>query len=134
MSRSTSRVGVLGVSCLLLSMFAAAPARADSWWGVDKGEHLALSFGMATGWSTALWLLGDDPPLVRAALSTSLSLIPGLMKELYDSGRHGNSFSSKDLTWDLIGAVTGTLSVLGIEYLIKWLRPPTLVQQRARVR
>jgi uncharacterized protein YfiM (DUF2279 family) len=98
------------------------PSRAESWWGVDKAEHLALSFLLAGAGYSAVSLLGDDPRPLRLAFSTSLALVPGVLKEIYDSGQPQNHFSGQDMTWDVIGAVTGSLAALAVDLLIERLR------------
>ncbi len=109
------------VLVLVLSLLAEAPARADDWWGSDKAKHLSVSLAMSAGWYTGLTLLGRDPRPQRLILGSGLALLPGLLKEIYDSGRPGNRFSGKDLTWDVVGVVSGGLLALGVELLItRW--------------
>jgi uncharacterized protein YfiM (DUF2279 family) len=106
--------------CLVVSLLAQpAVAKEDKWWAEDKGLHFSLSFALGSAWYTGLWLLGDDPRPVRVVLSLSLAVLPGVFKEIYDAGQPGNQFSGKDMVWDVIGATTGTLVVLGVEMLVR---------------
>jgi len=98
------------------------PVGAEPAWGVDKAEHLAISLGLGAGCYAGLRALSRDPPLVRFAFSVGLALVPGLFKELYDSGRPGNRFSGPDLAWDAVGAISGALVALGIDLLVARLR------------
>jgi uncharacterized protein YfiM (DUF2279 family) len=104
----------ISLSLLLLTLRCDV-ARADDWWGRDKAYHLAVSFAMAASWYGALSLVGDDPPPVRLAMASSLAVVPGLLKEVYDSGRPGNAFSAKDMTWDVLGVALGCLAGLAVD-------------------
>jgi uncharacterized protein YfiM (DUF2279 family) len=107
---------------LLLQLLTTRVAAADAWWGADKAYHLSLSFAFAGTCYAALALLSSDRQLVRLGLSASLALAPGVAKEIYDSGRPGNGFSGRDLTWDIVGVVAGSLAGLGVELLVRRLR------------
>ena len=117
---------VIRATTIALCVVLLLPSRAagDRWWGVDKAEHLGLSAAMAAAWYATCSLLGDDPRPVRLAISTALALTPGLLKELYDSGRPGKAFSAQDLTWDLIGAAAGSLIGIAIDWLVHRRRDP----------
>ena len=105
---------------LALSLAASAPMRAlaDDWWGADKAYHLAASFALAGAVYGGLALASKDGPAVRLALSASLALVPGIAKEIYDSGQPRNAFSLRDLTWDLAGVVLGVAAGLGVELAV----------------
>jgi uncharacterized protein YfiM (DUF2279 family) len=113
--RSVVRLPAIALCLLLLASRAAAQ---DRFLGVDKAQHFALSSALAAGWYGTLTLFGNDPRPVRLVLSTALALAPGLLKELYDSGRPGKAFSRADLAWDLIGAATGSLLALALDWLL----------------
>lgn len=93
--------------------------REDPWFSSDKSSHFVISFSLSVISYGALWTLGKpitrDPPIVRAALSTGMGLVPGIMKEIYDAGQPGKFFSWRDLTWDVIGAAAGSVGVWAIE-------------------
>ena len=109
---------------LALALAASAPARAaaDDWWGADKAYHLGASFAIAGAVYGGLALSSKDGPAVRLVLSATLALVPGVAKEIYDSGQPGNSFSLRDLTWDLVGVVLGVAAGLGVELAVLRLR------------
>jgi uncharacterized protein YfiM (DUF2279 family) len=107
---------------VLQLLSSAHDAAADSWWGADKAAHLSLSFAFAGACYAALALLSSDGQVVRLALSASLALAPGVAKEIYDSGRPRNSFSGRDLTWDIVGVVAGSLAGWGVELIVRRLR------------
>lgn len=86
---------------ILLSLcIATAPAQ-DSWTGSDKKLH----FGVSTiSGFVARSFFPNEP--IKAI---GLALVPGLLKELSDSRDTGNKFSGKDMTWNFLGALTGSL-------------------------
>jgi uncharacterized protein YfiM (DUF2279 family) len=106
---------------LLLSgalLFGGAARADDRWWGTDKAQHLALSAAMAGAWYATCSLLGDDPRPLRIVFAVALSLTPGVLKELHDSGQPGKAFSAEDLTWNLVGATAGSLLGLAVDLLL----------------
>jgi len=119
----------------MLSVASSARGE-DAWWSKDKAAHASLSFALSGASYAALWILGDDPPFLKLAFSASLAIGAGLAKEIYDSGQPKNSFSTKDLTWDIAGAVLGGLAILGVELLTQRLRsrsapPPSVLPHGA---
>ena len=111
------------ILCFLFSVLYSLPASADDpWWAEDKGLHLAVSGALGAGVYTTLWLAGDDPRPLRLVLSASLSLLPGLAKEIYDSGQQGNVFSGKDMLFNALGVAAGITLALGMELLVIHLR------------
>jgi uncharacterized protein YfiM (DUF2279 family) len=79
--------------------FAVAAGAADSWTGQDKVKHLSVSavLGVAAGAVTD-----------NTAAAVALALVPGLLKEAYDSqhrSRHTPSW--RDMGANVIGAVLG---------------------------
>ena len=108
-----------------MGLLHSPAARAeDPWWDQDKGLHLAVSGALGAGVYTTLWLAGDDPRPLRLVLATGLALLPGVAKEIYDSGQPGNLFSGKDMLWNAVGAVAGVGLALGVELLALHLRRP----------
>lgn len=81
-----------------LALTAATAAHADRWIGPDKADHMAISamIGVTTS------MLIDDKTTAFA-----VAIVPGLLKEVYDSRQSNNYFSSKDLFADIIGAAIG---------------------------
>lgn len=85
----------------------STPASADDWWGSDKALHLGVSVGLgAAGYSVGALL--SERPIDRLAAGVLGALTAGVLKELADSLGLGKP-SLKDLTWDLIGSMTGAL-------------------------
>ena len=106
---------------LLLSLGSRAAAQ-DSWWGADKALHFSVSMGLAGG-GYALAVPLVDAPWARATIGASFALTLGIAKELYDLSGAGDA-SWRDLTWDVIGAATGVLIALGVEWLVEALSEP----------
>ena len=106
--------------CVAL-LVAGAPSRAsaDPWWGQDKALHLLVGLSLGSSCYAGLWALNAkrDSPALRAALCASLGQIPGLGKELYDSGQPGNIFSAKDLLFTALGVLLGTAAGWLLEHL-----------------
>jgi len=80
--------------------------------------HLGISGALGAGAYATLWLAGDDPLPLRLVLSTSLALLPGLAKEIYDSGQPANFFSGKDMLWNAVGVAAGVGLALGVELVV----------------
>lgn len=85
--------------CLSVSLFCGAAFAQDTWGGKDKAMHFGVSFvvGLAAG---SQW--PDNKPL-----AFGVAMIPGLVKELSDSGRGGTGFSGKDMVANAVGAALG---------------------------
>jgi putative lipoprotein len=110
------------------SLMPLAPAHAqttdaDPWWGRDKALHFSASASLAVvGYAGTS--MGTESRAARAAGGAALAVGAGVAKELWDLDGHGDA-SWKDLTWDLIGATTGVLFSLAIDWSIHRLfRPP----------
>jgi putative lipoprotein len=78
----------------------------DSWTGTDKLEH----FGVSVPFGAIGSYLSKDTehPIIYGSM---IGLVPGLAKEVFDGTCESNGFSYKDLTFDLLGSITG--AVLG---------------------
>ncbi len=120
---------------LLLSCAALSRARADdAWFAPDKGLHFGVSLGLAAGGYalSSVWL---SPPRYRALVGFSFALSMGLAKEVWDAAGHGDP-SGRDVTWDILGGLTGTALAWGVDLALKrwrhqgaahaW-RPPMLL-------
>lgn len=109
--------------CLLLSLTLAGPrvARADSasadpWFGRDKLIHFAAAGSLAVvGYANASMLTENRP--LRAGAGAALAVGAGVAKELWDLDGHGDA-SWRDLGWDLIGAATGLLFSVGVDWAV----------------
>jgi putative lipoprotein len=94
----------------------AESANADPWFGRDKLLHFAASGSLAvTGYATASMLTEDRP--VRIGVGATLAVGAGAAKELWDLDGHGDA-SWRDLSWDLVGATTGLLVSVGIDWAV----------------
>jgi uncharacterized protein YfiM (DUF2279 family) len=105
---------------LVLLVQRPVAAHAEAWWGADKAAHLGVSAGLGAAAYGLLWLADRDVRTVRFGLASMMATLPGLAKELHDSGQPGNHFSGADLFWDLTGALAGAGLVLGVDLL--WAR------------
>lgn len=78
----------------------------DSWTGTDKLEHFGVSvpFGAMGSYLTK----DTEHPIIYGSM---IGLVPGVAKEVLDGTCATNGFSYKDLTFDLLGSITG--AVLG---------------------
>lgn len=87
-------------SIVIAAALLCGPAFAqDSWTGPDKQKHFAFSFGFG-------FVARGVFPELTAPQAIAVGMIPGIVKELADSG-NGGKFSGKDLAWDLAGAAAG---------------------------
>jgi len=76
----------------------------------DKKKHLGISFllGSATGMYMQ-YNYQSNSSTENLIIGTSLAMLPGIAKEYYDSKQADNYASGADLTYDLLGSITGTL-------------------------
>ncbi|MEM5353429.1 hypothetical protein VOI32_35525 [Paraburkholderia caribensis] len=76
----------------------------DDWFGTDKLEHFAVSvpFGALGAYLTR----DTEHPVFYGTLVGS---VPGFLKEVLDGTCRSSGFSYKDLTADVVGALTGAL-------------------------
>ncbi len=93
------------VSVALLGTSTPAGADEDRWFAADKAQHVAVTTGLGAGgyWVGALVFERRDRRVV-VGLATALGA--GAAKEWRDRSRGGTA-SSRDLTWDAVGAATG---------------------------
>ncbi len=110
----------------------AQTADADPWWGRDKLLHFSASASLAiVGYAGTS--MGTENRAARAAGGAALAVGAGAAKELWDLDGHGDA-SWRDLTWDLIGAATGVLVSLAVDWSIHRLFRPPLNAPAERVR
>ena len=97
---------------LLLLSGPARATEADPWFGRDKALHFGASAVIAAGgYALAATATETRPP--RLLIGGGLALAAGLGKELLDAAGSGDA-SFRDLTWDVVGTVTG----LGVAWLV----------------
>ncbi len=104
-----------------LASLVASPARAESpdpdpWIGRDKLLHFSAAGSLAVvGYAGASMLTESRP--ARAGAGAALAVGAGVAKELWDLDGHGDA-SWRDLSWDLIGAATGVLLSVGVDWAV----------------
>lgn len=102
---------------LVVALQSAATVSAESWWGRDKALHLSAGLMIGSGCYGALALYDYDSAKTRTLICATLGQLPGLGKEVYDSGRAGNTFSGRDLVWTAIGVLVSSLALYLVEHL-----------------
>lgn len=87
----------------------------DPWFGLDKLKHLSSSFVMTTtGYYVQAKIAGiSNSNSINNAGIVTISL--GLGKEISDSGKQGNIFSLRDLTFDIAGVGLAFLFIRTVE-------------------
>jgi uncharacterized protein YfiM (DUF2279 family) len=130
--RPAPRAGLSVTSALLVSLTAtlsgprvarADAGTADPWLGDDKLTHFAASGSLAVVGYAGASMLTEDRPL-RIGAGAALAVSAGVAKELWDLEGHGDA-SWRDLGWDLVGAATGLLVSVGVDWAIhRIFRPP----------
>lgn len=78
--------------------------RGDPWFGPDKLKHFFMSALVETASYGAL-RAANVPHVKSLQFASVVSVAVGVGKEVEDS-QHGESFSVRDLTWDLAGAAS----------------------------
>ncbi|MER2563000.1 MAG: hypothetical protein ABTQ32_19900 [Myxococcaceae bacterium] len=92
---------------IALALLVSTAAWADDWWGTDKALHLSVSVGLgAAGYSVGAVITENEFGRVAAGALGAVAI--GVLKECADGLGLGQP-SMKDLTWDLIGSITGAL-------------------------
>jgi putative lipoprotein len=117
---------------LAVGIGAARPARAadpDPWFGHDKALHFEVSALIAAGGYGATSIFTDDQR-VRLAVGGGVALTAGVGKELWDLSGHGDP-SLRDLTWDVVGTVTGLAVAAAIDWAITRLARPRASEWKA---
>lgn len=96
---------------------------ADPWFGRDKLIHFSASASLAVvGYASASMLTENRP--TRIGAGAALAVSAGVAKELWDLDGHGDA-SWRDLSWDLVGAATGLLVSVGVDWAVhRMFRPP----------
>ena len=85
---------------------AAVPPK-DSFLGIDKPKHFALSFFIESG-SFAVIQAGGGGRRASLVGASALTSVFGIAREIHDRRTKG-LFSFGDLAWDAIGAGTAAL-------------------------
>jgi putative lipoprotein len=97
-------LAALSTLALTAPCFAAGQ---DPWFGQDKALHFSASFILASdGYAATAAITKRES--VRFSVGTGVGLAAGVSKEVYDRYSGGDA-SMRDLTWDVVGAVTGSI-------------------------
>jgi VanZ family protein len=95
--------------CILISLsliYSSAVAIEN-----DKKKHFGVS--LAIGTAVGIYINSkyqENSDMNNILIATSISMVPGLLKEVYDSGQTNNYFSGEDLLYDLLGSVVGSIT------------------------
>lgn len=108
------------------ALCAAQPAQAteDPWLGRDKALHFGATATLSIGGYTAGRQVCEDRT-TALAVGAGIAMGAGIAKELADMAGAGDP-SWRDLTWDLVGTVTGLAFAWTIDRLIERLFAPVL--------
>lgn len=113
---------------------ATTPAHAtqDPWFGHDKALHFGATSTLSIGGYTAGRLVFEDRT-TALAVGAGVAMGAGIAKELADLAGAGDP-SWRDLTWNLIGTVTGLAFAWTFDKLIERIfapaPEPTLASRR----
>jgi putative lipoprotein len=122
LARPRARFDAALLTVLLLGIQATRVRADDAWLAPDKGLHFGVSLGLAaSGYGLSSLVL--EEPRYRALVGFSFALSLGLVKEAWDAAGHGDA-SWRDVTWDILGGLSGTALAWGIDVAL----------QRARAR
>lgn len=91
----------------LFFCFSTKTAVADEWLGKDKPQHFVISMGLGALGNHILpnTITGYE----RTIYGALISFAPGLVKEVVDGRTPGKKFSNKDLLWDAMGSIAGSV-------------------------
>lgn len=81
----------------------------DPWFSTDKFEHAFISAGIAAG-STLMAKRADIAESSAPVIGFSTSFAVGIGKEAYDLRVRKTFWSWKDLCWDAVGGVLGSVA------------------------
>ena len=93
--------------CVLLALSALVAGNAVA--ANDKVLHFGISGVCGAGAETFLHYETELGPWSRILTAATLGSLPGLAKEIKDSGEYGNEFGVGDMTADVLGSLTGAL-------------------------
>ena len=107
-----------GAALVLAAALAAGCASlrhsGDPWWGEDKAKHFAVC-GLAGAAAAVCVQQGDGSDGQTFLVGMGVAMGLGAGKETYDARIKGTYFSGKDLVWDLLGGLAGSLVVIGLD-------------------
>ena len=114
MIRAVRTGAAMALAVALLSGCASLRQAGESWGGDDKAKHFVVcGLAGAAGALAARQADGSDGQAFGIGMGVAVGL--GVGKETYDDRIKGTYFSGKDLVWDLLGGLAGSLVVVGLE-------------------
>lgn len=81
---------------------------------IDKVCHYLVCLLISLLTILTMTMIIGIPAWISGIVGCIASIIIGVLKEIYDS-KHGGIFDKKDLTFDIIGSMSGT--VIGIIFI-----------------
>jgi uncharacterized protein YfiM (DUF2279 family) len=96
--------------CLVVNLVyaQAVVVHQDSWFGADKIKHFFMSaFIESVTYSALQAARVNHRPALGGAIGVTLAI--GVGREIHDKRTPGNSFSVRDLTWDVVGTTAGAV-------------------------
>ena len=114
MIRAVRTGAALALAAGLTAGCASLRQAGDPWWGDDKAKHFAVC-GLAGAAAAVAAQHNDcsDGQTVLVGVGVAVGL--GAGKETYDDRVKGTYFSGKDLVWDLLGGLAGSLVAIGMD-------------------
>lgn len=76
----------------------------------DKKKHLGVSFALGT--ATGMYMeynYRENSYTKNLIIGTSITMIPGVLKELSDDREKDNSFDEADIAYDFVGSLAGNI-------------------------
>lgn len=77
----------------------------------DKQKHLGASFLIGT--ATGVYMdynYKNNSYSKNLLIGTSIAMVPGVLKEIYDSSKDDNKFDGADIAYDLLGSLIGNIT------------------------
>jgi putative lipoprotein len=107
-----NKLSMLVVLIIIFSLSGCASVNSkknkDEWFAPDKAEHFVVSAAIGAG--TAMMLKNKGRDDCRAAAGgVSMSVVLGAGKEYHDKYIRKKYWSWKDMFWNLVGGVVGSL-------------------------
>lgn len=76
----------------------------------DKQKHFGVSFAFGT--ATGIYMdrnYEENSYTTNLIIGTSIAMIPGVLKEVYDDRQDDNDFDEADLAYDFAGSLAGNI-------------------------
>lgn len=112
-------VASLAASAVLCAAQPAKAATDDPWFGHDKALHFGATSALSAGGYTAGRFVFEDRT-TALAVGAGIAMGAGIAKELADLAGAGDP-SWRDMTWNVIGTLTGLAFAWTLDKLIEHL-------------